>query len=102
MATEPSDGCSLQEAFKIFRDKKKVYMQPSLQWLAGSKSVHGFQRQLKERRRATRPETVPERDEASLERLRHQFLQTALSYCGVPYARRYHEPDCECVLVGRV
>jgi len=30
-----------------------------------------------------------------MQRLREKFLQTALTYIGVPYARKYHEPDCE-------
>ena len=55
------------------------------------------QRELRER---NRQRIQVERDEASLDRLRIQFLQTALSYCGVPYARRYHEPECECVCAG--
>ena len=51
-----------------------------------------WQRELREREVSAAAE---DRDEATVEQLRQQFLQTTLSYCGVPYAQRYHDPDCE-------
>lgn len=36
-------------------------------------------------------------DPARMEGLRKKFLETAMSYMGTPYARRYHSPDCMCV-----
>jgi len=27
--------------------------------------------------------------------LRKKFMDTARTYIGVPYAKRYHEPDCK-------
>lgn len=35
------------------------------------------------------------RSTISLHKLRKKFLDTALGYTGVPYARRYHGPDCK-------
>ena len=29
--------------------------------------------------------------------LRRKFLDQAMSYVGTPYARKYHEPNCELV-----
>lgn len=53
------------------------------------------QRELREKSKAKELVRETERDGATLDCLRRKFLQTALSYCGVPYARRYHEPDCK-------
>ena len=85
---------SLQDAFRIFREKKRVRRFYSL---ARCCTLWRTQRELRERSKARDQAREVERDEATLERLRNKFLQTALSYCGVPYARRYHEPDCEFV-----
>lgn len=34
-------------------------------------------------------------DREKMETLRKSFLEKVLSYSGVPYAQRYHEPTCE-------
>ena len=31
----------------------------------------------------------------AMDELRTKFVETAMRYIGVPYARRYHEPSCE-------
>ena len=36
-------------------------------------------------------------DPIKMETLRGRFVEQAKKYIGVPYAKRYHEPDCECI-----
>ena len=59
--------------------------------------MHGLcaQKELLEKSKAREAAKQTDRDEATVERLRSKFLQTALSYRGVPYARRYHDPECK-------
>lgn len=47
----------------------------------------------KERQREIKAYAENKRSTISLHKLRKKFLDTALSYTGVPYARRYHGPD---------
>ena len=91
---EEETTCSLQEAFKVFREKKRVSRDAVCVWncTLHNAAYTTLQKELREQNRAR--SRVP-RDEAALATLRSLFLQTALSYCGVPYARRYHQPDCE-------
>lgn len=53
------------------------------------------QLQLRERRSAEVAAREKRSDPEHMQKLRKKFLQTALTYIGVPYARKYHEPDCE-------
>ena len=41
-------------------------------------------------------------DPSRMAALRRKFLETAMTYIGVPYAKRYHTPDCEppCMQTG--
>ena len=48
--------------------------------------------------RIQRRRKLEKRSAESLDKLRQKLLDTALSYMGVPYARRYHGPDCKPLL----
>ena len=54
------------------------------------------QTELREQSEAQAAARERQRAPATMDRLREKFLQTALSYCGAPYARKYHPPECEC------
>lgn len=40
------------------------------------------------------------RDPIHMKTLRKKFLDRALEYVGVPYAQRYHPPECTYVCMG--
>jgi hypothetical protein len=88
---DSGDGKTLQERFEEFRRGK-------------------VRQQLIEERRAQQTMEV-RRTKELMDALREKFVQQALSYLGVPYAQRYHQPgsptheaplylDC-CALVRR-
>ena len=37
---------------------------------------------------------VKNRDPKQMAALRNKFLKQAMTYIGIPYAKKYHEPDC--------
>eukprot|EP00112_Aurelia_sp_Birch-Aquarium-sp1_P013241 Seg2803.3 transcript_id=Seg2803.3/GoldUCD/mRNA.D3Y31 product="hypothetical protein" protein_id=Seg2803.3/GoldUCD/D3Y31 len=92
MKLAQDDAVSLQEAFDRFRSKRLQQIRSTKQMLS-----------------------KPLEEQANSERLvtlRKKFVNQALKYLGVPYARRYHEPgsadydaplylDC-CALVRNV
>lgn len=57
--------------------------------------IYLSQDKLREQSRVQPAPRERQRDKTAMDSLREKFLQTALSYCGVPYAQRYHQPDCE-------
>lgn len=82
----------LQDAFKKFRNKKMKKMR--------------HRQKIKKKAKINR--SLPN----FKEKLRQKFIETALTYTGTPYAKRYHEPgsklfnskiflDC-CALIRRV
>ncbi|XP_065890894.1 protein polyglycylase TTLL10-like isoform X2 [Dysidea avara] len=52
-----------------------------------------FKQEREKEIRIQRRRKLEKRSAESLDKLRQKFLDTALSYMGVPYARRYHGPD---------
>lgn len=88
------ENCSLQDAFKAFREKRQVRTLPLSSDRRAMISI-ALQNELRDRSRAQAAAREQQRDQATMDSLREKFLQTALSYCGVPYARRYHQPECE-------
>ena len=52
------------------------------------------QNEVKERRQRERSSQLAMTNPCKVAALRKKFLDTAMTYIGVPYARRYHEPEC--------
>lgn len=72
---EDASACSLQDAFLKYKGKK--------------------QDELRRRTLEEHSARLQRADPTSMAALRNTFLQTALSYLGVPYAQKYHEPGSE-------
>ena len=54
------------------------------------------QNELKQRRCQQQQSAMAGHSDLSrMAALRRKFLETAMTYIGVPYAKRYHTPDCE-------
>lgn len=91
------DGVSLQEAFLQFRKKKQVsanawLMQGMIKEI--TKLLFFLQDELRERLATEQQAAKRRRDPLHMEILRRKFLDKALEYVGVPYAQRYHPPEC--------
>ena len=53
-----------------------------------------LQDELRERLAYERRSSEQRMNPQNMEQLRKKFLATALGYIGVPYAQRYHSPEC--------
>ncbi len=54
-----------------------------------------LQDELRERQRLEQLSLDARADPGRMAELRSKFLQRAKSYMGIPYAKRYHTPDCK-------
>ena len=115
-------SANLQEAFRKFKKERQVQGIPArvqscfvrvLVAVGGRQqhchlvAIHALQAELQRRKEATLRAEAQCVDREKIETLRKSFLEKVLSYTGVPYAQRYHEPTCEspvtvcaCVLVS--
>lgn len=91
------DAMSLQEAFLQFRRKKQVIKSKNTgqgMIIDHVLSLFVFQDELRERLAMEQQAARQRRDPLHMETLRKMFLDRALEYVGVPYAQRYHPPEC--------
>ena len=81
---------TLQNAFLKFKQERQVSDKCVTQL-----GTCDLQKEIRLQQRRKLEKHTPE----NLDKLRQKFLDTSLSYLGVPYARRYHGPDCEPLLL---
>lgn len=52
------------------------------------------QAQLRQQKAVEEHARAERRSETAMATLRQRFLDTAITYTGIPYAQKYHEPEC--------
>ena len=91
-----SSGCdenakpSLQDAFQRFRKAKQVRYSSRLLFHSWSAKI--AQEKIRMTLQAERKAAERRCDPQQMAELRKKFVEKALQYLGVPYAKKFHEP----------